>query len=129
MQLSRLVLPAPLGPITAARSPGRTASETLLSTARPPKPSATCSTANRASAAPAVAPGPPRPHPPKVPVMFDPARDVPLLSPARAAPPAPRSQQRASTGLVEYLAACGRSRRPSPSSQDTAKAAPSSTHS
>src|SRR2546423_10329024 len=37
MQLSTLVLPAPLGPISASSSAGSTASETRSSTVRPPK--------------------------------------------------------------------------------------------
>src|SRR5689334_11408941 len=37
MQLSMLVLPAPLGPINASSSAGSTASETRSSTVRPPK--------------------------------------------------------------------------------------------
>src|SRR6185503_6926932 len=37
MQLSTLVLPAPLGPISANSSAGSTANDTASSTARPPK--------------------------------------------------------------------------------------------
>ena len=37
MQLRRLVLPAPFGPMTARSSPGRTESETSESAASPPK--------------------------------------------------------------------------------------------
>src|SRR5581483_8633131 len=48
MQLSTLVLPAPLGPISASSSPASTCSDTSLSTASPPKRSDRCSTASSA---------------------------------------------------------------------------------
>src|SRR5579863_3311794 len=48
MQLKTLVLPAPLGPISAMRSPGSTAKDTLSSTVRPPKRRLKCSTVRSA---------------------------------------------------------------------------------
>src|SRR5712691_4990469 len=55
MQLSTLVLPAPLGPISASSSPGATAKDTSSSTASPPNRSARCSTASSAIPSPAAA--------------------------------------------------------------------------
>src|SRR5262247_3375487 len=55
MQLRMLVLPAPLGPISASNSPGRTENDTLSSTRSPPKASDSRSTASAASAIPAPA--------------------------------------------------------------------------
>ena len=46
MQLRRLVLPAPFGPMTARSSPGWTESETSESAASPPKRSVRWSTCN-----------------------------------------------------------------------------------
>src|SRR5438552_17919944 len=48
MTLTRLVLPAPLGPMTAASMPGSTAIDTSRSAATPPKLSETRSTSRRA---------------------------------------------------------------------------------
>src|SRR5436190_3928046 len=55
MQLSTLVLPAPLGPMSANSSPLRTARETLSSTLRPPKRSDSRSSSSSAIPAPAAA--------------------------------------------------------------------------
>src|ERR1700752_3440876 len=55
MQLRMLVLPAPLGPISARSSPARTENDTFSSTRRPPKASDSRSTASAASAIPAPA--------------------------------------------------------------------------
>src|ERR671923_241625 len=50
MQLKIDVLPAPLGPITANSSPGRTSNETASSAVTPPNRSVTSSTASSGSA-------------------------------------------------------------------------------
>src|SRR5437868_2587434 len=55
MQLSTLVLPAPLGPMSANSSPLRTASETSSRTLRPPKLSESRSISSSAIPAPAAA--------------------------------------------------------------------------
>src|SRR6266568_4085928 len=55
MQLSTLVLPAPLGPIRAKSSPGSTAKLTPSSTTRPPKASRRRSTSSSAIPPPAPA--------------------------------------------------------------------------
>src|SRR5215203_6022342 len=55
MQLSTLVLPAPLGPIRANNSPLSTAKETSSRTVSPPKRSVRCSTASSAIPSPAAA--------------------------------------------------------------------------
>src|SRR5574341_2184618 len=53
-QLSRLVLPAPLGPISANSSPCSTASDTSSSTVKPPKRSESLSIASSAIPPPAA---------------------------------------------------------------------------
>src|SRR5215467_9492092 len=55
MQLRTLVLPAPLGPISANSSPASTASETPSSTVRPPKRSVSASISSSAIPSPAAA--------------------------------------------------------------------------
>src|SRR5499426_3591423 len=55
MQLSTLVLPAPLGPISANSSPAGTANDTPSRTLRPPKRSVRRSTASSAIPPPAAA--------------------------------------------------------------------------
>src|SRR4029453_294485 len=55
MQLSTLVLPAPLGPISANSSAGSTANDTPSSTARPPKRRLKPSMASSAIPSPAAA--------------------------------------------------------------------------
>src|SRR5262249_37938525 len=54
-QLSTLVLPAPLGPMSANSSPCSTARDTPSSTVRPPKRRVRCSTASSAIPSPAAA--------------------------------------------------------------------------
>src|SRR6185295_20280665 len=73
MQLRMLVLPAPLGPISASSSPARTANDTPASTRSPPKASDRRSTPSAASAIPA----------PAAAVLLDVA-----VAPARSAGPA-----------------------------------------
>src|SRR5215470_536359 len=55
MQLRTLVLPAPLGPMSANSSPDATASDTSSSTVRPPKRRRSRSTARSAIPSPAAA--------------------------------------------------------------------------
>src|SRR5262249_2473869 len=55
MQLSTLVLPAPLGPINASSSPGSAANETRSSTTSPPNRNVSSSTASSAIPPPAPA--------------------------------------------------------------------------
>src|SRR4249920_1303731 len=55
MQLSTLVLPAPLGPIRASSSPARASNDTSCRTCRPPNASDTPLSASAASAIPAAA--------------------------------------------------------------------------
>src|SRR5215212_4993504 len=55
MQLSTLVLPAPLGPIRANNLPLSTAKDTSWRTVSPPKRSVRCSTASSAIPSPAAA--------------------------------------------------------------------------
>src|SRR6266851_8529611 len=55
MQLSTLVLPAPLGPMSANSSPRSTASDTRSSTWRPPKRSVSRSTSSSAIPSPGAA--------------------------------------------------------------------------